>query len=151
MPRPTTRACRVGPDSGMIVQTALERARTQRRPAHPGAPDDPSPPDAPDSAVIVQSSLEVPAPQQPAPEDPAATPPAPAPDPLAPLANAPLPAPLIDTANAAMSGDLLPPDATSDPAQGDENLGYLTELWQAIKTQNIGANNALLSLPLGPQ
>ena len=87
-----------GPDSGMIVQTALELPAPSVDPDDPGPLDDPgSPPAAPDSAVIEQSSLEVPAPQQPAP-------------------------------------------------------GYHGELWQAINTQNISVNDALLGgLPLSPQ
>jgi len=117
------------------------------------------------------------APLAPAPADPAVppTPLPPAPLPPAPVAAAApalpdinVPAPVYDAANQVASGetpaalpaavphlpspDNLPPgttDAPLGPQQG-ANMTYLKELWQAIKTQDVSGNDALLALTQRP-
>jgi hypothetical protein len=136
--------------------------------ALPPAPDAPPP----DEAVVVDTTLHEPAPPAPevAPMDASIADPAPAVD----LANwdvapAPgpsnginVPGPAYDAMNQAVSGEMptppdgmqhlispdnLPPGYTTDPDQlppQGRNLGYLRELWQAVQTQNISMNDALV-------
>jgi resuscitation-promoting factor RpfA len=125
------------PDSAPVVDASL-----QGPPPPADDADDAGP--APDSAVITDTSLQLPAPDDPAP-------PAPAPDQV------------YDGANQAMSGDLmsgdlvppngvqhlsspdnLPPGTTDDPGQESHGVTYLKQLWQAIKTQNVSPNDALI-------
>jgi resuscitation-promoting factor RpfA len=123
-------------------------------PESPVLADPPAPPPAPNAAPL------------PAPNP--AVPPAPDPlAPLAPLASAPVPGQFYDAANQAVSGDVVPPNGMphlsspdnpppgtstnpDDGQPGGRNLTYLKELWQAIQTQNISVNQALLGLTQMP-
>jgi resuscitation-promoting factor RpfA len=127
------------PEEGVIVDTALHQPAPVDLPAPPA--DAPAPPA--DAPPVDPADWDI----APAPADGPETwalhqapaldePPAPG-----PLDNINVPGPVYDAANQLASGEVPTPP---------ENVGYLSELWQAVHTQDVSMNDALLALPQQP-